>query len=165
MFNRNEYNKKYYQKNKDKYKGYVKKYQQSDKGKNKIQEYKKEYEQRPYVKLKRKEYDKKRYTEENKLYRTINKQIRRCIFNLSKKRKYFIQDFTDFRYREMYGIDLHKIIDHLKPIPKDIENYDLDHIIPIIKFDLSKKEEISKAYNPKNLRLILKEKNQKKSCF
>jgi len=154
-----DYFKEYYAKNKDKYKESNKKYRQSIKGKKTI----KEYEQSPKMKKWRKEYDKKRYTPENKIYRTINKQIRRCITNIAKNNKYHIYDITDYRYKTLYGIDLHKIIDHLKPIPKDIENYDLDHVIPITEFNLNKKNDIQKAYDPKNLQLLKRRENKIKS--
>jgi len=51
---------------------------------------------------------------------------------------------TITKYDLLYGIDLQKIINHLKPFPKDLKNYDIDHIIPLIKFDLTKREDIKK---------------------
>ncbi len=159
-----DYWKKHYHANKEKWKGYIKKYQQSAKGKKKIKEYNKEYYQRPDVREKIREADKKRYTPERKLYKTINKQIRRCIVMIQKDAKLNLKFNTYDKYSIIYGIDLNKIIKKLQPFPKDMENYELDHIIPITKFDLTKKNQIKKAYDPNNLQLLTSHKNKIKNC-
>jgi len=50
VFDKKKYYREYYKKNREKYLGYIKKYQNSEKGKKKIIEYMKEYNQRPEVK-------------------------------------------------------------------------------------------------------------------
>ncbi len=49
-----------------------------------------------------------------------------------------------------YGINYQAIIEHLKPFPKDIENYHIDHIIPLSLFDFNKSEHIKIAFKPEN---------------
>ena len=55
-----------------------------------------------------------------------------------------------------YGIDYDKIIKHLKPFPKDIHLYHIDHIIPLCKFKFintdgsTNLDEVKKAFAPKN---------------
>jgi len=62
-----------------------------------------------------------------------------------------------------YGIDYEKIIEHLKPFPKDLSKYHIDHIKPLCKFDLTKKEEVKKAFAPENHQWLLVTDNLKKS--
>jgi len=49
-----------------------------------------------------------------------------------------------------YNINYKKIIEHLKPFPKDISNYHVDHIIPLHSFDLTDLEEVRNAFAPEN---------------
>lgn len=165
MFDKKEYYKNYYKNNKEKYLEWVKKYQQSEKGQKKIKEYRKNYYQRPSVKERQRVYDKNRYDYGNKLYRQINKQIRRCLLMINENGKLSIREITDQKYKILYGIDLVKIIEHLKPFPKNVMDYDLDHIIPIKSFNLTLRDQIKKAYSPNNLQLLLPIKNKKKSIF
>jgi len=64
-----------------------------------------------------------------------------------------------------YRINLIEIINHLKPNLKNLNVYELDHIIPISKFDLTKREEWKKAYSKENLQLLLPIENSKKGNF
>ena len=167
MWDKKKYHREYYHKNKKRFKGYLKKYQQSEKGKKKIKEYMQEYYQRPNVIQKRKERDKKRYykDDQRKIYVQINKQIRRCILMMQKNGKINVKEITLYKYKIIYRIDLHKIIKKLQPFPKNIQDYELDHIIPISKFDLTKRDQIKKAYNPNNLQLLTHHENKKKTNF
>jgi hypothetical protein len=61
-----------------------------------------------------------------------------------------------------YGIDYFKIIEHLKPFPKDISKYHIDHIIPLVSFDLTDPEQIKIAFAPENHQWLLAEENRKK---
>ncbi len=151
-----KYMKVYYIKNKDKFIGYVKKYQTSEKGKEKIKKYRKEYNKRPEVKEKTLMRDKERYykNNQNKKYRRINKQIRLCIKIYLRDGKLNLKQNTDEKYKILYGIDLNEIINYLKPFPKNLNGYEIDHIIPIKNFNLDNREETSKAYSKNNLRLI-----------
>ena len=61
-----------------------------------------------------------------------------------------------------YGINYKKIIEYLKPFPKDIENYEVDHIIPLSWFDFNNPKEIKWAFAPENHQWLLEEKNGSK---
>jgi len=58
---------------------------------------------------------------------------------------------------------MESIINHLKPFPKDIGNYEVDHIIPLRMFDHNDKEQIKKAWDISNLQWLPKEINLWKS--
>ncbi len=60
------------------------------------------------------------------------------------------------------GVDFKKIIEKLEPLPKNLKEYHVDHIIPQIKFDFTKKEDIKKAWSPENIRLIPIKENLRK---
>ncbi len=62
-----------------------------------------------------------------------------------------------------YGIDYKEIIEHLKPFPKDIEKYHIDHIKPLSSFDLNNQEEVKKAFDKNNLQWLTAEENREKS--
>jgi len=135
---------------------------QSEKGKKKIKEYQKKYNQMPKVKERRRNREKNNYGTQKRISQTINRQIRQCILLFIKRGFLNLMPITITKYNLLYGIDLQKIINHLKPFPKDLKNYDIDHIIPLIKFDLTKREDIKKAYSLKNLQIITKKENRKK---
>jgi len=59
-----------------------------------------------------------------------------------------------------YGIDWKKVIEKLKPFPKDLKNFEIDHIIPLITFDLTKSENIKKSFDPSNLQWLTREENR-----
>lgn len=61
-----------------------------------------------------------------------------------------------------YGIDWGEIIEHLKPFPKEIQNYEIDHIVPLHTFNLEDPAEVKKAYPPENLRWLIKHQNREK---
>jgi hypothetical protein len=62
-----------------------------------------------------------------------------------------------------YGIVYKEIFDVIGPRPS--KDYHLDHIRPLVTFDLTDVEEVKKAYSPSNLRWIRSEENFKKSSF
>ena len=62
-----------------------------------------------------------------------------------------------------YGIDWNKIIEHLKPFPKDLSNYEIDHIRPLCSFDLENPKEFEKAFNPQNHQWLTIQENRIKS--
>lgn len=43
-----------------------------------------------------------------------------------------------------------------------MENYEIDHIIPLYSFDLNDSNQIQKAFSPKNLQWLTREENRKK---
>ena len=58
-----------------------------------------------------------------------------------------------------YGINFTEIIEHLKPFPKDIKNYQIDHIIPLSLFDFNNPVHIKKAFAPSNHQWLTKIEN------
>jgi hypothetical protein len=61
-----------------------------------------------------------------------------------------------------YGINYNKLIEQLKPFPKNIEKFNIDHIKPLCSFNLEDIEEIKKAFAPENLRWISEKENKQK---
>jgi len=164
MENKKEYYKKYYEKNKEKYKENIKKYQQSTKGQKKIKEYLRKYNKKPEIKEKRNLNNRKKYHKNPsiKIYKTINKQIKDCIKRYIRDGELKLRKVTYNFYSIVYGIDLYELIDYLKPFPKDIKNYEIDHIIPIRNFDLTDNNQIKEAYKKTNLQLLKSIDNKKK---
>ena len=64
-----------------------------------------------------------------------------------------------------YGIDYKAIIEHLKPFPKDISIYHIDHIKPLCSFDLTSPKEVKKAFAPENHQWLLARDNLMKSSI
>lgn len=62
-----------------------------------------------------------------------------------------------------YGINYKEIIEHLKPFPKDIQNYHIDHIRPISSFNMNSLENIKKAFAPENHQWLPAKDNMRKS--
>lgn len=58
-----------------------------------------------------------------------------------------------------YGIDYNAIIEHLKPFPKNISKYHIDHIRPLCSFELTDPEEVKKAFAPKNHQWLTPQQN------
>ena len=148
MFNQKEYYRKYYKKNKKKYAGYLKKYQNSERGKKKIKEYLKKYHKTDNYKIsKKKSYDKKRQSPEF----VVKERLRIYQFNVLSK----CNNLDARKY-----IDKKAIIKHLMPFPECIRNYEIDHIVPLTNFDLSNDEEVKKAFVPGNHQWLQKWENQ-----
>lgn len=67
-----------------------------------------------------------------------------------------------------YDINYRDIIEHLKPFPKDISKYHVDHIRPLCSFNFMNKdgsqnlEEIKKAFAPENLQWLTAFENMSK---
>lgn len=61
-----------------------------------------------------------------------------------------------------YNIDYNKIIQHLGPCPGPRNEYEVDHIFPLILFDFTNPKEIEAAFAPENHQWLLKTENRKK---
>ncbi len=61
-----------------------------------------------------------------------------------------------------YGIDLKAIIEHLKPFPTNLKDYEIDHITPLHTFNLTNSGEIKRAFAPENLQWLTISENRKK---
>lgn len=126
--------------------------------------------EKPEVKAKRKvyvqEYDfnpknKRRRNKRRKQHRMNNKTYRfidNLRSNLYLAFKYCSKNGKIMNSRE-YGIDYKKIIEHLKPFPKYIENYHIDHIIPLSWFDHNNPDEVKWCWSKDNLQWLRKELN------
>ncbi|KKN44988.1 hypothetical protein LCGC14_0687490 [marine sediment metagenome] len=166
VFNRNEYMKNRYHNDpefREKFIASVSKYQSSEKGQKKIKEYRDKYYKNPEVRKRRNIYFKEKMLDSSfRLKKRLYIRLRRRLNSFHKygrtKPKLIYEEY----YKNKYGIDFEAIIENLKPIPKDIHNLQIDHIIPLSNFDFTKKSDIKKAYSPKNIRLIPKEENLKK---
>ena len=137
-----EYHKKYYQEHKEEREKYNKKWK--EKNKDKIREQGKKYRQGLEFKKERNFRLKNKYTKDKNF--NIKGRLR-CLFrntlkNYTKTGKIWSAS--------KYGINYKAIIEYLKPFPKDLSKYHLDHIKPLCSFDLTNPEEIKKAFAPKN---------------
>lgn len=62
-----------------------------------------------------------------------------------------------------YGLNWKEVIESLKPFPVNLKDFEIDHIIPLCKFNLTKNEEIKKAFSSSNLQWLTREENRRKS--
>jgi len=174
---RKAHSKEYYQKNKVRFRGYNKKYR--DANKEKIKEYWENYQlkNREWINKKRREKHKNPKIKECKReYYLKNKK--RILLNEKLKRKnnknYYIGGLLRRRFNKVllfysktgkiknssgYGINYKKIIEYLKPFPKNIKNYQVDHVIPLRWFNFDNPKEVKWAFAPENHQWLTKEQN------
>ncbi len=172
-------NKKYKEENSERLKEYKKEYNQRPEVKERIKEYNqrpevkewiKEYNQRPEFKEWIKEYNQRpevikkrriyynKYTKEKKkedIQFLLQCRLRRAVCDTLKNYTKTGKIMTS----KKYGINYKAIIKYLKPLPKDIKNYEIDHIIPLSWFDLNNPEEMKWAFAPENHQWLTKEEN------
>lgn len=155
-------------------KEWCKEYNQRPEVKARSKEWHTEYQKKPEVKVRRKDSDKKsRHKPENKARKKeYEKQRRTNNLNFSllcKLRTALGRAFKHYsktgkiNSSKKYGINYNAIIKHLKPFPKDIENYHVDHRIPLSLFDFNNSEQIKIAFLPENHQWLTKEQNLWKS--
>lgn len=63
-----------------------------------------------------------------------------------------------------YGIDYIQIINHLGPCPGNKEEYEIDHIYPLVLFNLFEEYQVRAAFAPENHQWLPKSENKKKYC-
>ncbi len=129
----------------------------SEKIKERMEAYLKEYYQKPQVRKRRNEYRKER-RDNDKSYHNITK-LRRRLLHVFERYSMKGKETTS----KLYGINWNEIIEHLKPFPKDIENYQIDHIIPLSKFDFNNAKHIKIAFAPENHQWLTIEENLSKN--
>ena len=171
---------------KEEKKAYRKEYQQIPEVKRKRNErnkiFMKEYNKRPLVKKHRKKYlneNAERISRRRKIYNAKNRKhsSRTSLVYYHEHKHEFIRKFTKrlrgvlnqafLRYSKTgkiysskkYGINYGLIIENLKPFPKDIKNYNVDHIIPLSRFDWNNPKHIKIAFSPENHQWLTKEEN------
>lgn len=168
----NKQKKKYYKKNRDKFLQCMKNYYNSHKleidAKNKIwrnnnqsnlRKSKKEYYNQNKEKLNEnhKKYMKKRYKKDNKFNVLMRLRGR---FGVAWRT--FCKN-NKIPQSKKYPIDYEKAFLHLsKTMPKDFEGWDIEHKIPLYKFNLVDGKDIKKAFSPENLQWMKHEDNLKK---
>ena len=62
-----------------------------------------------------------------------------------------------------YGINWGEIIEHLKPFPENLKDFEIDHIIPLCFFNLTDPQQVKKAFSPENLQWLTISENRRKS--
>ncbi len=154
--------KEYYQKNKHEILKRMNHYRNNNKEKIKeyYKEYHKEYYQRPKVKERYYKYlikyvrERRKKDIKFKLILILRARFNFMLYTYSKTGK--------IRTSREYGIDYKAIIEHLKPFPKNIKDYHVDHIIPLRLFDFNNPEHIKIAFAPENHQWITAKQNMEK---
>jgi len=116
--------------------------------------------------------DKKEYNDKWKNYRNSYRNNRRATDepwrlkqNLRSRLYVAFRDYSTtgkLRKADEYGIDYKAIIEYLGPMPKDGKDYQIDHIIPLSRFDFNDLEQIKLAFSPENHQFLTAEENLKK---
>lgn len=161
------YHKNYQRKNKEKTNISSQKWK--DKNRDYVNEYSRKYrEENPekYLEIARKSNNKNR--KEISRRETIRKKTDKEF--AIKKRLRIILVCALKRYSKTgkifqskkYGVDFQAIIKHLKPFPKDISKYHIDHIKPLCTFKLTNPEEVQKAFAPENHQWLTVQENLRK---
>ena len=126
-----------------------KEYRQRVEVKERRKEYLMQYNQFPEVKAKYKQYIKEKYINDN-IFR-IKSLLRNRLWTALK----LYTTTGKIKEADKYGIDYKTIIKYLKPFPKDRHLYHIDHIRPLVSFNLEDPEEIKLAFAPENHQWLL----------
>lgn len=154
-----EYNQKYYKKNRKKI---LKRLQKPEINKR-IRAYRKIYYQRTKEKqnIKKTEWAKKN-PEKVKEYKRNSFKNNKNFATIVRLRNSFTKALKLYTktgkimLSKDYGIDYRTIIEHLKPFPKDLSDYQIHHIKPLYTFNFVKKdgstnlEAVKEAFKPEN---------------
>ncbi len=148
-----EKKKKYYVKNKEKINNRNKKWMKNN------EEHWKKYRKKYYEKNKEKiiayGYKWEKDMKENDINFKVKKSLR---YRFNGAFKNYVKNGKT-NTSDGYGIDYNKIIEHLKPFPKDRHLYHIDHIKPLCAFDLTNPKEVRKAMSPENHQWLLAKDN------
>lgn len=105
--------------------------------------YEKTYLQRPEVRARRNQYNRERRRRDIQfaIAERVKSRVRLSLkkYGLGKNQR-----------TNKYEIDIKQIYGRVGAPPQDGRKYHLDHIIPLASFDLTKPEEIKKAFAPEN---------------
>jgi len=176
---------RYYLKNKEKIRKYLKEYYLKNQEKLKSRARENHWNNRELILKQHKEYhikNKKKMNEKGRIWQKKNRQkttnwlknynIQRRkedpnfnIRNRLRSRLYVVLRLYGYGKKapaNKYGIDYNKIIQHLKPFPKDISKYHVDHIVPLCTFELTDPIQIQIEFAPENHQWLLAEDNLKK---
>ena len=116
----------------------------------------KEYSQRPLVRAKIKARE--RFRLQNDKEYAIADRLRRSLNHAMAK----YSKTGKIMNSKKYGLNWNAVIEHLKPFPQNIKEFEIDHIIPLHTFNLTDPLEIKKAFSPFNLQWLKKEDNRRK---
>ncbi len=173
-----EYIKKWRKEHKHHMKDYMKMYSSKpeNKEKKKIRDQKPEYKRKMAIYSqtpKRIEYLKE-YSQKPEVKERINHKSRERRKNdsnfgikcrIRRRFNHAMEDYTKtgkIMLSKEYGIDMEEIIKHLSPFPKNLENYHVDHIIPLKMFNLNNPEQVRRAWAPENLQWLTVQENLEK---
>lgn len=137
---RKEYDKKYFEDNEEHIKEYYQKYNQREYVKEKNRKRATLNSHKKY----RRKYFRERFLSDKPFF--ITHKLRNLLYLALK----LYSTTGKIKTSKEYGIDWEAVINHLKPFPKDIQNYHIDHIIPLSRFDFNNPEHIKKAFSPSN---------------
>lgn len=139
----------------------------------------KEYRERPEIKARQKEWNKEyckrsavkeRIKELKKTHEArarLNKMAMKRYYNNTQHRvsmllrtrfNQALKQYTKtgkIRKSKTYGVNYKSIIEHLKPFPKKITKYHIDHIRPLCSFNLEDPKQIKIAFAPENHQWLL----------
>ncbi|GAG91073.1 unnamed protein product, partial [marine sediment metagenome] len=150
----------YYQRNKERIrkqrKGFYKRNKERIKQRNKEwYEKNREFHQSQDIKKKRKEYrhcpevlGRRREYQINRKREKPTMALKGRLSNLLWSALKHYSPTGKIRSSKKYGIDINAIIEHLKPFPTNLSDYEVHHIKPLFTFDFNNPEEIKKAFAP-----------------
>ena len=174
---------KYYEDNKEEIKNYKKEWQKKNKKRIRMSRKKYREEHKEEMKKQReRNYEKNKETilKRNKKWKDNNKEKRLeqakiyqkerrktdMNFNIKGRLRHLLNEALKHYTKtgkiwsaSKYGINYKAIIEHLKPFPKDISEYHIDHRKPLCSFDLTNSEEIKIAFAPENHQWLLAKDN------
>lgn len=174
--NKKEYMKEWRANHKEYQKEYHKNYYEKNKGKLKVYD-KETYEKKKEIHLfhakqwynnnrERIRANHRRWEHKNRInIYEKNKKITNPIFRMRKNLSERVRRSVKNNKKNFLNdglIDYMSIIEHLKPFPIDMDNYHIDHIIPLSCFDLTNPEQVKLAFAPQNHQWLLKEDNLSK---
>ncbi len=145
----------------------TKKQKREDYQKHKETRYKYLEKNKDKIKEKQREYHKQNKKRRNNIRRKREKEDKqynikhRLRTNLTKALNFYTKTGKIMSSKK-YEIDYLKIIEHLKPFPKNLKNYQIHHIKPLHTFNFVRKDgstdlkEVSKAFYPKNHKWVTK---------
>jgi hypothetical protein len=119
--------------------------------------YWKEYCKRPEFRARVRE--KERFRLHNDLAYAIEDRLRRSLLHAMNK----YSETGKIMSSSKYGLNWKEIIEHLKPFPVNLKDFEIGHIIPLHTFNLTDPLEVRKAFAPSNLQWLTREENRKKS--
>lgn len=120
-------------------------------------EYQKKYGKRPEIRARIRKKEKLRRL--NDPLFAIADRLRRSLHHALTK----YSKLGKVMSSKKYGIDWRKVIENLEPFPKNLKDYEIDHVIPLHTFDLTDPEQVKVAFSPSNLQWLTIEENRKKS--